>query len=282
MSTRKGFTLIELLVVIAIIAILAAILFPVFAQAREKARAISCLNNMKQLGLGLAQYTQDYDEQNIKEYFAFPANCAWAAYPAGTTYYTWRYAIQPYVKNTSGVLTCPSDQFLGSSQYYTWQVEDANNPADNTNWMPASYAVNSAVIGFANGNCNSPIGTPQGDDSLAQIDSPADTIEVVDSRSGWNDTKEFFVNQSVGLNMNGAPCAASTSYQGGHVPCYATTTGMYQSHQTFINFVFADSHAKAMKLAHTVEPNDLWASDPTVYTPTVRQNELSTMLQEYN
>jgi prepilin-type N-terminal cleavage/methylation domain-containing protein len=67
--SQPGFTLIELLVVIAIIAILAAILFPVFAQAREKARAISCISNLKQIGLSLIMYTQDYDE-------AFPAATA--------------------------------------------------------------------------------------------------------------------------------------------------------------------------------------------------------------
>src|ERR1700734_1523997 len=66
--TQTAFTLIELLVVIAIIAILAAILFPVFAQAREKARQATCISNMKQLGLGFAQYTQDYDETSPYAY----------------------------------------------------------------------------------------------------------------------------------------------------------------------------------------------------------------------
>src|ERR1700753_3722417 len=71
MIKRRGFTLIELLVVIAIIAILAAILFPVFAKAREKARQIACLSNMKQIGLATLQYVQDYDEQ----FYAHRDNC---------------------------------------------------------------------------------------------------------------------------------------------------------------------------------------------------------------
>ena len=71
-NRRTGFTLIELLVVIAIIAILAAILFPVFAQAREKARQTSCLSNAKQLGLGISMYVQDYDE-------TMPFACGWYA-----------------------------------------------------------------------------------------------------------------------------------------------------------------------------------------------------------
>src|SRR6201988_4702864 len=75
-TRNRGFTLIELLVVIAIIAILAAILFPVFAQAREKARQASCLSNMKQIGLGMTMYVQDYDE-------TFPCN-PWNGQPVGT------------------------------------------------------------------------------------------------------------------------------------------------------------------------------------------------------
>jgi prepilin-type N-terminal cleavage/methylation domain-containing protein/prepilin-type processing-associated H-X9-DG protein len=92
---RRGFTLIELLVVIAIIAILAAILFPVFAQARDAARKASCTSNMKQVGLAMLMYTQDYDE-------TFP----FAAYnPAGETLIMWYDLIEPYVKSgTKGVM----------------------------------------------------------------------------------------------------------------------------------------------------------------------------------
>lgn len=99
-NTRAGFTLIELLVVIAIIAILAAILFPVFGRARENARRSSCQNNLKQLGLGLMQYTQDYDER-------MPVGNA--AYTLGPQIRSsWDLLIQPYVKSTQ-LLACPSD-----------------------------------------------------------------------------------------------------------------------------------------------------------------------------
>lgn len=96
---RRGFTLIELLVVIAIIAILAAILFPVFAKAREKARQTSCLSNMKLLGLAMMQYAQDYDERLPVR----GANCAAASRWGGLPIQH----VLPYVKNTQ-VYQCPS------------------------------------------------------------------------------------------------------------------------------------------------------------------------------
>ena len=99
---RRGFTLIELLVVIAIIAILAAILFPVFAKAREKARQASCQSNLKQIGLALLMYNNDYDETNLRRR---PASNA-------PTAMFWYSVVQPYVKNTQ-VNICPSYPWNG-------------------------------------------------------------------------------------------------------------------------------------------------------------------------
>jgi prepilin-type N-terminal cleavage/methylation domain-containing protein/prepilin-type processing-associated H-X9-DG protein len=106
-STRTGFTLIELLVVIAIIAILAAILFPVFAQAREKARQTGCLSNEKQIGMAVLMYAEDFDETYVP-------GANWA--PGGVVNSDWTGLVQPYIKNgewagwvdTGGVFSCPS------------------------------------------------------------------------------------------------------------------------------------------------------------------------------
>jgi prepilin-type N-terminal cleavage/methylation domain-containing protein/prepilin-type processing-associated H-X9-DG protein len=95
-TQHKAFTLIELLVVIAIIALLAAILFPVFARARENARRASCQSNLKQLALGIKQYIQDYDERFPLDDTNDPNTVGWA------------YVIQPYVKSEQ-VFQCPSD-----------------------------------------------------------------------------------------------------------------------------------------------------------------------------
>jgi prepilin-type N-terminal cleavage/methylation domain-containing protein/prepilin-type processing-associated H-X9-DG protein len=117
-APRAGaaFTLIELLVVIAIIAILAAILFPVFAQAREKARQTACLSNMKQLGTASMMYAQDYDETLCQQYYnpQVAANGA-AAGP-------WDVVVMPYIKNEE-VLKCPSDGIArdtGKPRTYSW------------------------------------------------------------------------------------------------------------------------------------------------------------------
>ena len=94
-KTKQGFTLIELLIVIAIIAILAAILFPAFARARENARRASCQSNLKQIGLGLMQYVQDYDET-----MPFAAGLPGVGHD-------WTVDVQPYVKSTE-IFNCPS------------------------------------------------------------------------------------------------------------------------------------------------------------------------------
>src|SRR6476659_9525100 len=97
---RKAFTLIELLVVIAIIAILAAILFPVFAQAREKARQITCTSNVKNYGLAFLMYAQDYDETMVSQV------------NGGSDLTQYQYITQPYVKNRQ-VLICPDRSRVG-------------------------------------------------------------------------------------------------------------------------------------------------------------------------
>ena len=136
---RKGFTLIELLVVIAIIAILAAILFPVFAKAREKARQTSCLSNLKQMGTALLMYAQDYDEVYMPSGYVIPSlgtdpNVNW-----------WRFLIQPYIKNWQ-VFLCPSSAYTGVPSNPAAQLTNAygytstlNCRAQGTIQRPAEF-----------------------------------------------------------------------------------------------------------------------------------------------
>ncbi len=121
-SVRRGaFTLIELLVVIAIIAILAAILFPVFGRARENARRSSCQSNLKQIGIGLSMYTQDYDESWPAEGYSNSGG--------------WFDIMQPYIKSTQ-VLRCPSSQIPGTNRTYFANEVNAPSSATDTTQGP--------------------------------------------------------------------------------------------------------------------------------------------------
>ena len=136
-ARRSGFTLIELLVVIAIIAILAAILFPVFAQAREKARQTSCLSNSKQLGLAYMMYLQDYDE-------TFPPHVTERTAPPGTpdtpearAPFSYKTKLEPYIKNLQ-IFKCPSAPAWPAPGPRRWFTTDYGNNHNEANLVGAN------------------------------------------------------------------------------------------------------------------------------------------------
>ncbi|BDI29304.1 hypothetical protein CCAX7_13550 [Capsulimonas corticalis] len=161
MSQRKsrGFTLIELLVVIAIIAILAAILFPVFAKAREKARQSTCASNMKQMGLGILQYVQDYDEKMIPRTVVYDG-----------LDHVWTQLMQPYIKNQN-IFQCPSNP--RKDQYFCCQ-------AAGSVVAHASYAAS-----FQGGIQDVNTGDPGF--SYPTYDSPAQVIDILESTAKYAD-----------------------------------------------------------------------------------------------
>lgn len=132
---RIGFTLIELLVVIAIIAILAAILFPVFAQARERARAISCTSNLKQIGTATMMYLQDYDE-------TYP--CGWGGPSLEAQQCMWRICLQPYIQRYGN----PADPYNSNGNFGVLLCP--SQPGDPQSFGPTSYGYNS-FGGFTRG-----------------------------------------------------------------------------------------------------------------------------------
>lgn len=173
-TKKKGFTLIELLVVIAIIALLAAILFPVFARARENARKSSCLNNLKQLGLGLMQYTQDYDECLPGRYMG-----------PGTEYWSWRRLTLPYTKSTQ-IYLCPSNSARTNKSYDSRDADltqaAVNVPLGTVPIFGASYSCNGAVYG--GGNTLMPANTAR---NLADVPEPAKTLMLGEMTNGYTE-----------------------------------------------------------------------------------------------
>jgi len=201
-TSRKGFTLIELLVVIAIIAILAAILFPVFAQAREKARQISCLSNLKQLGLGIAMYTQDYDE-----------NMPWAFSAQGG----WYNIVDPYIKNGAvNPLTQP-----GNNPWNAVLTKGVWHCPDDAN-AGLSYCANALTFGGGASGWSAYFPAT----TLAGIDKPADVMAVTEVDAWYNpaggyiDVPTDFIRPNNDVNPSLDPASDAS-------------VGLYQSALTF-------------------------------------------------
>jgi prepilin-type N-terminal cleavage/methylation domain-containing protein/prepilin-type processing-associated H-X9-DG protein len=283
---KRAFTLIELLVVIAIIAILAAILFPVFAQAREKARQTSCLSNQKQMGLGVMMYTQDYDETLPSAYYYNNDNDSSGGYTH------WSGVVQPYVKNL-GIFVCPSDKnrglaptnFIGNNLGYgapSGQI--AQFPAIQDNQAPRlSYVANGAVISRKRRTAD-----PGNVVSLASMDAPASTImvaELTDSVPCINGSSAasgvafkthrntHTVKTAAGAaftqetEASGTPLMALTPAEANatFTTCQAGTASYFvayvapRRHSDGANYTFSDGHSKFHKFEQTINPvNYLW------------------------
>jgi prepilin-type N-terminal cleavage/methylation domain-containing protein len=166
-GSPAAFTLIELLVVIAIIAILAAILFPVFAQAREKARQTSCLSNQKQIGLGILMYAQDYDET-----MPIPGWNPITAPNGSASCYSWRWAVQSYIKNT-GLLLCPTFERPNEP---IWAPCN-NNSMETITGIRRSYA---GTLTWAHPTFTAGL-------RLAEVTRPASILMVIESRYEYPD-----------------------------------------------------------------------------------------------
>lgn len=222
--TRNGFTLIEILVVIAIISILAAILFPVFARARENARRASCQSNLKQIGLGLLQYIGDYDETLPHSFHGSFGDST----PAGTTpdNYKWMDAIYPYVKSEA-LFNCPSDSATNRYRF-----------RDGFNY--GSYGLNGAYGAVLTDNQTPP---RSGNGLLVRMSAvvvPAATVWVTDNNNSPSDSNP---GGSQGFYW---PSAAEN-------PSVTTSTprqlqNIVERHLDTTNVLYCDGHVKAHKL----------------------------------
>jgi prepilin-type N-terminal cleavage/methylation domain-containing protein/prepilin-type processing-associated H-X9-DG protein len=241
----RGFTLIELLVVIAIIAILAAILFPVFAQARDKARQASCLSNLKQIGMALMQYAQDYDESHPGVWFGPVNRAPWSQPSNDTLYYKWMDAIFPYVKNEQ-VFNCPSD---GVNKKYVFRNRDGSNGYGSYAMSQAYYRVGDPYTGPASDynqfvSANQPFVM-----RLSMVGAPATTVWIVDGgmpgikNPDWK-SYEFWWYDPREINL---------AFPAPKVTTQRHFQNIVERHSGMVNVIYTDGHAKATKLDQMVE-----------------------------
>lgn len=277
-NIKRNFTLIELLVVIAIIAILAAILFPVFAQARAKARQASCLSNLKQLGLGAMMYAQDYDEILPETGWRGPCSTPIVTSTANfndnqfSGVYAFPLAVMPYQKNY-GILVCPSDTDKGGwgktgstcfeDQLLQMGVPGAfagmrNVAGAMTKVLPLSYAGN-YFLSAAYSTPTTPESITSKMRSMSSFAAPANLVYVTD--------------------VGSAQLAAGGTFAGWYIaPGYGiqTTvatlgTGRWekgQRHSGGRTWAFCDGHAK-------------WTKDPSWLTATGTPKNQATVTEEY-
>ena len=239
-SNRRpaAFTLIELLVVIAIIAILAAILFPVFAQAREKARQTACISNQKQIGTAILQYNQDYDD-------AYPMGFYGTS--ASQTPLSWPIIIQPYLKNMQ-ILMCPSDSNTPGPIPGTFT---ASTPAG----VSVNYMLNFRLSGNGAGTAFAEMPT---------IVAPATTVMLTDGGANpQSSVGQTTTNPDTWVPyVGGAPAGTNTLVKNDHGPwiiLFANSTSLPDAtyvnygaplarHNKVCNVLWADGHTKASKI----------------------------------
>jgi|SRR5579871_515508 len=252
-TPNSGFTLIELLVVIAIIAILAAILFPVFAQARAKARQTSCLSNFKQVSLSILMYNQDYDETMPPQENGRVFSGDWH------TDYLWPELVAPYIKNWQ-IFACPEDPKANDNSYLSWFGYPANTAGQQRDYARATFT----DFGY-NYNYMSPLvfsgGTPTFyGTTLAAIGQPAATILGTDSSYSY----PYNNSAGIGLNYVYSPDALLWS---------PTTTPIWYGfvaprHSGQANVAFADGHTKSQTIGQLLKGFDIATrtiTDPNTY-----------------